>query len=394
MVSLRRVVPPQYTLQSSDEALLVDTTAGAVNLVLPTVGTLGERFIPVTIVGGNLCTLQCSGSDLVEGSSTLLLPLADAQYVLVTTGSSTWRILMMARQTYGQANEANEVDLVSSPASNAPIVRPRSPNTDVDLWLFGKGTGQTYVNGALALNANNTTTTPTASKIPTSLSDKRLADGWMRHFFMTKRLSSFTHIPGGNTWNYYGTPATLAQIGTGAGASGDSASLPSETQSTGNVTGNTAGLITSVTVTQRGWSPTGVFKVLTAASIANIRLIVGFVSADLSGVGTPTTQHVAIVWYDTGVHGTAFWRCTTCDGTTVLTTVTSIPITNSTVWNHRVEIDEASATVTFYINDVLAAVHSSNIPGQTQQLYMESAVTTLANAVKRLGISSMHLIQN
>ena len=236
--------------------------------------------------------------------------------------------------------------------------------------------------------------TAAASTVPMSSGDGRLVEGWMRHFFMTGRLASWTHDPGGTTWSQYGSAATMTQVGTGTPTSGDTAVLPSETQTTGTTIGNSAGRISSATVTQRGWSPTIIQKVLTAASIANIRLWVCVTDTDLSGVATPTTQHMAGFEYDTSIHGTAFWRCITCDGVTANITVTTIAITNSTTWNLRYKMDDAGGKIDFYINDVFAASHTTNLPGQTTQLYHEECVTTHASAAKKINISSVHIHQN
>ncbi|UOF80024.1 phage-related tail fiber protein [Caudoviricetes sp.] len=251
-------------------------------------------------------------------------------------------------------------------------------------YFTGSGTAALY-----DVNA-----TPAVTTVPVSAADTRLADGWMRHYFMTRRLASWMHDVGATTWSQTGSVATMSQVGTGTPTSGDSATLPSETQTTGTTSSNAAGRITSATVTQRGWSPIGVFKVLTAASIANVRLWVGFASADLNAVSAPTTQHVAAVRYDVGVDGTAFWRCVTCDGTTANTTTTTVAITSSTTWNIRIEIDDAGAAVKFYINDVLAATHSTNLPAQTTQMHALAEVTTLASAAKKIGISGIHVFQN
>lgn len=240
--------------------------------------------------------------------------------------------------------------------------------------------------------------TPAASTVPVSASDKRLADGWMRYREFDRRLASWQHDIGSGitTISSTGTTATLTQVGTGAASNVDTTSGPYEQQQTGTTSGNTAGRESSATVTQRSWSPIFAARILTGANIQNIGYWFGLSSATLAGIDTPTTQHVAAFRYNITVDGTAFWRCVTCDGTTVTVTTTSTAIATSTVYRLRIELDDTNTEVRFYINDTLVATHGSanNPPGQTQQLYVVMDVTTKTAAAKRFAWDFVNLIQN
>lgn len=240
--------------------------------------------------------------------------------------------------------------------------------------------------------------TPAASTVPISASDKRLADGWMRHQAFDRRLASWQHDIGSGitTISSTGTTATLTQVGTGAASNVDTTSGPYEQQQTGTTSTNTAGRESSATVTQRSWSPIFATRILTPSNIQNLGYWFGLSSASLAGVDTPTTQHVAAFRYNVTVDGTAFWRCVTCDGSTATVTTTSTAIATSTVYRLRIELDDTNTEVRFYINDVNVATHTSgnNLPGQTTQLGVVLDVTTKTNAAKRFAWDFVNLLQN
>lgn len=131
------------------------------------------------------------------------------------------------------------------------------------------------------------------------------------------------------------------------------------------------------------WFPEYVHHMGTRTLVTSIRLWHGFSSASLDAVDMPTTQHVAAFRYSTGVDGTAFWRCVTCDGASnVTTTTTTVAIATSTFYDLRIEFTAAS-TVLFYINDVLVATHTTNTPGTTTGLSPISRVITLTNQARQ-----------
>lgn len=142
------------------------------------------------------------------------------------------------------------------------------------------------------------------------------------------------------------------------------------------------------------WAPEYVHYFGTGASITSLRQWMGFTSASLDAVGTPTTQHVAAFRYDTGVDGTAFWRCITCDGASnVTTTTTTVAIAVSTYYWLRIEFTDATS-VDFYINGVLVGTHKTNLPGSTTLLSAISRVATLTTQARRGNFSDLRVAHN
>lgn len=228
-------------------------------------------------------------------------------------------------------------------------------------------------------------TAATASSIPKSSSLGQLAREWVRPFFFDRRIVFVQHDVGATTVSRFGLAADPTSSGTPSAA--DTVSGCYELCQTGTTSGNTAGRITASNVAFRDWNPRSTWKVLSAASIANIRWWIGFTSADLSGVSTPTTQHVAAFSYDTGRDGTVYWRTVTCDGSTATVTTTSVAIAGSTAYNLRIEFDEANANIKFYIDEVLASTHTTNRPASATGLKAQWCATTLTSAAKRISWS-------
>ena len=230
--------------------------------------------------------------------------------------------------------------------------------------------------------------TAAASTVPISTADKRLSDGWMRHWFMGYRLYTWAHDIGATTITTVGGAATLSQVGTATPSSQDNSTRPREQHLTGAVSGNAGGRQTSATIIQRSWGGGMCMAYSMGPNISNVRHWCGLSSAALDQVGTPTTEHVAAFRYDTGVDGTAFWRTVTCDGSAVTTTTTSVAAANDTTkpggWNMRIEWD--TGNVYFYIDDALVSTHTTNLPGSTTMLGVRASVTTLTTAAKRLSL--------
>lgn len=293
-----------------------------------------------------------------------------------------------ARTVLDDTTVAAMVDTLGGASSTGTggIARATSPTFVTP--VLGTPTSGTLTNctGLPSGGISDATATPTASKIPISSSDNRLADGWMRHHFMGWRLYEWFHDPGATTISSKGTTATLAQVGTATPSSQDSSTMPREQHLTGATSGNAGGRETSATVIQRSWVGGMCARYSMGPNISNVRHWCGFSSAALDQVATPTTQHVAAFRYDTGVDGTAFWRAVTCDGASnVTTTTTSVAAANDTTkpggWLLRIEMD--ASNVYFYIDDALVATHSTNLPGSTTALGVKMAVTTLTTAAKR-----------
>lgn len=163
---------------------------------------------------------------------------------------------------------------------------------------------------------------------------------------------------------------------------------------TGAVSGNSGGIRPTNyggngEAVRTEWFPDYMHRFGMGASIASIRSWQGFTSASLDAVATPTTQHVAAFRFDTSVDGTNFWRCVTCDGASnVTTTTTTVAMAINTYYKLRIEFTSASEC-TFWINDVLVATHTTNLPGSTTLISPISRIATLTSQLRRAQIGRL-----
>lgn len=200
-----------------------------------------------------------------------------------------------------------------------------------------------------------------------------------------RRVWRWMHDNGDDAWTTVGASTGVSAVGTGTISSVDTTSGAWELCQTGTTIGDVSGRSSAATVVQRSWSPGFAGRYLTGASITNLRLWIGLSDSDMSGVsGSPTTQHVAMLRYDTAVDGTAFWRCVTGDGAAATVTTSTIAITNSSAYDVVIVTDDSVPNVKFYINGTLAATHTTNLPGQTTMLKWWHLVTTHAASAKRI----------
>lgn len=104
----------------------------------------------------------------------------------------------------------------------------------------------------------------------------------------------------------------------------------------------------------------------------------------LSSNDDPVTavRSCAALRYSTVVDGTAFWRFVTSDGVTKTETTTTFPIAVST--RYKVKIVPTTGSIACYIDGVLVATHTTNLPSFSATIGMTSSVTTLENQPKLL----------
>jgi len=126
-------------------------------------------------------------------------------------------------------------------------------------------------------------------------------------------------------------------------------------------------------------SPELAFRLTTGASIANVSLHVGLFRARPTD-DTASLLERAELRYDTTADGTAFWRAISSDGATLESTTTTAAIAAATEYVAR--IVAASASVAFYLNGVLVATHSSNVPTPTTGLRAGVYLLTLADSAR------------
>jgi hypothetical protein len=77
------------------------------------------------------------------------------------------------------------------------------------------------------------------------------------------------------------------------------------------------------------------------------------------------------------------WQCVTTEGSVRTLTTSAVAINNSAWCKLDIEINAAGTSVTFYIDDILVATHTTNIPSGTAEL-----VTPRINITKTIGTTS------
>lgn len=138
------------------------------------------------------------------------------------------------------------------------------------------------------------------------------------------------------------------------------------------------------------------FRTGTAGTdIQAVRLWVGLSNgsqATLAAGATPAL-HLAAFRYDTVADTTVFWRCVTAAGTATQTvTITTVAVAADTAYDMVVIV--AAAATRFYINGVLVATHTTNLPGAAAVANAAMTVTTLAALAKNARWSKYEVQSN
>jgi len=157
---------------------------------------------------------------------------------------------------------------------------------------------------------------------------------------------------------------------------------------------NRGSFICAQTQIRTDWEGEMQFKIKTGGDIASVRTFVGLESTDITDVGDSAPQaHYAMFRYATDVDGTAFWRTMTNDnGVTPTVTTTSVAIAVDTVYFLRIRWNAAADEIKFYIDDVLVATHTTDLPTSSTSLGPVVSVKTLNGNVKGIlwGYSNLY----
>ena len=203
--------------------------------------------------------------------------------------------------------------------------------------------------------------------------------------------------PGGDTSLIVGgvLPPTIAAFNITA-ASDDQAEGPLVRYTTTAASSVDAGLISPFGVIQPRWAPYFYARIRTDPSaITSTRLAVGLVSADVAGnagpatTGSYSTAQGAWLRYDTGVDGTAFWRTVTSSGTTATVTTTTSAIALDSAYELLIEVNSAVSQVRFWVNGVLAATHTTNLPSSSAALGYTARLRTLTTSARALRLGRL-----
>lgn len=146
-------------------------------------------------------------------------------------------------------------------------------------------------------------------------------------------------------------------------------------------------------ITQRNALPIWLTRVLTGAAVTNQRIWAGLNKDDLTNMrnsGTPT-KSTAAFRYDSTTDGTT-WRCITCtSGGVVTATNSAITVSAATEYDLCVDMSQ-TGHVKFYIDGVLVANHTTNMPDATDLLdWFIVLKNTLAGTAHSLGMGPINL---
>lgn len=194
---------------------------------------------------------------------------------------------------------------------------------------------------------------------------------------------------------------TLATIGfaaastkTGTVTTADDANGIFQKHRTTSASGNSAGWLSAFTLTKTDWLPEfNAYVQLYTGAVTNSRYWVGLFSATPVASGVPNV-HALAFRYDTGVDGTAFWRTVSIAGTgaSANVTTTTIAVAINTAYKLRIVVNTTSK-VSFYINNVLVAVHTSTLPTSSTLLGYGCQVTTLTTGPHNIRVSRISIQQ-
>lgn len=136
---------------------------------------------------------------------------------------------------------------------------------------------------------------------------------------------------------------------------------------------------TTTAVLDAGWRSTGFAlvrrdirprffaTVRTGADLTDVRIFVGWFSADPMGAASVAAISAIGFGYDTGTDGTAFWRVVTSNGAAQTRTATTIAIATSTRYELEVDVTDPARAL-FWVNGVLAVNQSATFPATNQDL--------------------------
>jgi hypothetical protein len=98
-------------------------------------------------------------------------------------------------------------------------------------------------------------------------------------------------------------------------------------------------------------------------------------------------NNIAIVYDEGGVYLSANaspnFKCITRAGSTITTTVTSIAVTAGQWYKLRIVINAAASSVEFYIDNVLRATHTTNIPLTTTPMFIGNGIVKTTGSTAR-----------
>jgi hypothetical protein len=204
-----------------------------------------------------------------------------------------------------------------------------------------------------------------------------------------KRVAQILTVPG---------TTTARAIGFASAGTFDGTLTALETDSKGHLLVHTGAASTnsdagvtgpSYAETRALWTPDFSMLVRPGASLANQVLWVGLVDSSVDGVTNPAAHQLAAFCYRSATD--ANWKTVTSDGTTA--EIHDGPaIAAGTSYRLRVALCPDGAW-RFWVNGVLAASHTVNLPASATGLGPVARVRTLENVAKSIAWGRLALIQ-
>lgn len=200
---------------------------------------------------------------------------------------------------------------------------------------------------------------------------------------------------GSGTFSSFGNGQTLSSTGGTTHIFNQFGAFNAYSSSFGGGTNGILNQGTNYNVSRLYWNPIYQSTIYTTENtLSEVRFWIGLFSASPIASSTPVLSYIAFR-YATDVDGTVFWRTVTDNGSgTPTVTVTTVPIAISTKYSLRFE--STPSEVKFYIDDVLVATHTTNLPADATDLGWFFGVKSLGNAVadsKQIYINNMQIIQ-
>jgi hypothetical protein len=162
-----------YTVTESDrdKLILVDASGGAVTISLLAAATAGNGFrvvIKKTDNSANTVTIDGNGSETIDGNTTSVLSSQYDSDNLISDGSNWYAFLNIGNPTtlvdangnesiilVATASAINEFTVANAATGNGPELRATGGDTDIDIELVPKGTGNVNITaGGLELSGN------------------------------------------------------------------------------------------------------------------------------------------------------------------------------------------------------------------------------------------------
>jgi len=172
-----------YTIVEADrdKIVLVDATAGPVTITLLASATAGDGFrlvVKKVDSSANAVTVDGTASETIDGATTSTLSTQYDSVNLVSDGSNWHEFLNIGNTTTltdangnesiilsSTASAVNEITVINAATGNAPALSATGDDTNIDVKLTPKGTGNVNVSlGGLELDSKEVLVEATASQ--------------------------------------------------------------------------------------------------------------------------------------------------------------------------------------------------------------------------------------